>query len=138
MEAGQRRFLSSALRFLRSALDSSSSPGPAKVSLSWEDSWDDAAELWRLSLQALGGCARAQPSITTLIREEGLLRHMLAMLHQCSALPDQLTQDALQEALCALAERCPVCKQEIGDMMTRSSEGALSSMKKLKKSVGVK
>uniref|UniRef100_A0A3B4F082 Neurochondrin n=1 Tax=Pundamilia nyererei TaxID=303518 RepID=A0A3B4F082_9CICH len=102
VEAGQRRFLSSALRFLRSALDSSSSPGPAKVSLSWEDSWDDAAELWRLSLQALGGCARAQPSITTLIREEGWLRHMLAMLHQCSALPDQLTQDALQEKRCTL------------------------------------
>ncbi|KAL3984090.1 golgin subfamily B member 1 [Sarotherodon galilaeus] len=138
VEAGQRRFLSSALRFLRSALDSSSSPGPVKVSLSWEDSWDDAAELWRLSLQALGGCTRAQPSITTLIREEGWLRHMLAMLHQCSALPDQLTQEALEEALCALAERCPVCKQEIGDMMTRSSEGALSNMKKLKKSVGVK
>ncbi|XP_030597135.1 neurochondrin-like [Archocentrus centrarchus] len=137
VEVGQRRFLSAALRFLCSALDSSSSPGPLKVSLSWEDSWDDAAELWRLSLQALGGCVRAQPSITTLIREEGWLKNMLTMLCQCSALPDQLTQDALEEALCVMAERCPVCKQEIGDMMRRCSDGALSNMKKLEKSVGL-
>lgn len=137
VEASQRRFFSTALRFLRGALDSGSSPGPAKVSLSWEGSWDEAAELWRLGLQALGGCVRAQPWIATLVREESWLKHTLGMLAQCSALPDQHTQGALEEALCAIAEQCPVCKQEIGDMM-RNDEGALRCMKNLKKSVGVK
>ncbi|XP_042362321.1 neurochondrin [Plectropomus leopardus] len=134
VEASQRRFFSSALRFLRSALDSGSSSGPVKVSLSWEESWDDAAELWRLGLQALGGCVRAQPWITALVREEGWLKHTLTMLSQCSALPDQHTQEALEEALCAVADQCPVCKLEIGDMM-RSGKGALVSMRNLKKSV---
>ncbi|XP_074543813.1 neurochondrin isoform X2 [Halichoeres trimaculatus] len=133
-EAGHRRFFSSALRFLRSALDSSSSPGPVKVSPSWEESWDEVEELWRLSLQALGGCVRAQPWITALVREEGWLKHTLAMLSQCSALPDQHTQGALEEALCALADTCPTCKGEISDMMKRNDKGALSSMRSLKKS----
>ncbi|XP_029137285.2 neurochondrin, partial [Labrus bergylta] len=137
VEAGQRRFFSSALRFLRSAIDSGSSPGPVKVSQSWEESWDEVEELWRLGLQALGGCARAQPWILTLVREEGWLKHTLAMLSQCSALPDQHTQGALEEALCAMADQCPVCKREIGDMM-RNGKGALSCMRSLKKSVGVK
>ncbi|CAK6977400.1 neurochondrin [Scomber scombrus] len=137
-EAGQRRFFSSALRFLRGALDSGSSPGPVKVSVSWEESWDEAAELWRLSLQALGGCVRAQPWITTLVREEGWLKHTLAMLAQCSALPDQQTQEVLEEALCAMANQCIHCKQEIGDTVTRSDKGALSCMRNLKKLVGVK
>lgn len=136
-EASQRRFFSTALRFLRGALDSGSSPGPVKLSLSWEESWDEAAELWRLGLQALGGCVRAQPWITTLVREEGWLKHTLAMLSQCSALPDQHTQEALEEALCAIADQCPVCKLEIGDMM-RSEKGALSCLRNLKKSVGMK
>ncbi|XP_070778171.1 neurochondrin [Enoplosus armatus] len=137
IEAGQRRFFSSALRFLRSALDSGSSPGPVKVSLSWEESWDEAAELWRLGLQALGGCVRAQPWISMLVREEGWLKHTLIMLSQCSTLPDQHTQEALEEALCAMADQCPVCKLEIGDMM-RNDKGALIRMRNLKKSVGVK
>ncbi|XP_070840038.1 neurochondrin [Chaetodon trifascialis] len=137
VEASQRRFFSTALRFLRSALASGSSPGPVKVSLSWEESWDEAAELWRLGLQALGGCVRAQPWITAVVREEGWLKHTLAMLSQCSALPDQHTQGALEEALCAMADQCPVCKMEIGDMM-RNGKGALSCMRNLKKSVGVK
>lgn len=137
IEASQRRFFSTALRFLRSALDSGSGPGPAKVSPSWEQSWDETAELWRLGLQALGGCVRAQPWITTLVREESWLKHTLDTLSRCSALPDQHTQGALEEALCAIAEQCPVCKREIGDMM-RSDGGALRCMKNLKKSVGVK
>ncbi|XP_040908655.1 neurochondrin [Toxotes jaculatrix] len=136
VEAGQRRFFSSALRFLRGALDSG--PGSVKVSVSWEDSWDEAAELWRLGLQALGGCVRAQPWIATLVREEGWLKHTLSMLDQCSSLPDQHTQEALEEALCAMAEQCTVCKQEIGDTMMRNDKGALSGMRSLKKSVGVK
>lgn len=137
VEAGQRRFLSSALRFLRSALDSSSSPGPVKLSSSWEESWDEVEELWRLSLQALGGCVRAQPWITTLVREEGWLKHTLSMLSQCSALPDQHTQGALEEALCAMADQCPVCKQEIRDTI-RNDRGALSSMENLKRAAGWK
>ncbi|XP_047461174.1 neurochondrin [Mugil cephalus] len=138
VEAGQRRFFSAALRFLRGALDSSSGPGPVKVSPSWEESWDEAAELWRLALQALGGCVRAQPVVTALVREEGWLKHTLTTLGHCSALPDQHTKEALEEALCAMAEQCPVCKQEIGDMMLRNDKGALSGMRNLKKSVGVK
>ncbi|XP_070703219.1 neurochondrin [Pempheris klunzingeri] len=137
VEAGQRRFFSSALRFLRSALDSGSGSGPVRVSLGWEESWDEAAELWRLSLQALGGCVRSQPWISTLVREEGWLKHTLAMLSQCSALPDQHTQGALEEALCAMADQCPACKAEIGDMM-RNDKGALICMRNLRKSVGVK
>lgn len=107
------------------------------MSLSWEESWDEASELWRLGLQALGGCVRAQPWITTLLIEEGWLKHILNMLVQCSALPDQHTQGALEEALCGMAEQCPACKLEIGDMM-RNEEGALRGMRNLKKSVGVK
>lgn len=109
-----------------------------KVSHSWEESWDEAAELWRLGLQALGGCVRSQPWVTTLVREEGWLKHILTMLGQCSALPDKHTQEALEEALCAMAEQCPLCKQEIGDMMVRNDKGALNGMRNLKKSVGVK
>ncbi|KAM9838755.1 neurochondrin [Aulostomus maculatus] len=138
VEASQRRFFSAALRFLRGALDSDLSPGPVRVSLSWVDSWDEAAELWRLGLQALGGCIQAQPWITTLVREEGWLRHTLAMLGQCSALPDQHTQDVLEEALCAVADQCPLCKQDILDNMMRNDKGAINCMKKLKKSVGRK
>ncbi|XP_033493983.2 neurochondrin [Epinephelus lanceolatus] len=136
VEASQRRFFSAALGFLRSALDSGSNPGPVKVSLSWEESWDETAELWRLGLQALGGCVHAQPWITTLVREEGWLKYTLTMLSQCSALPDQHTQEALEEALCAMAHQCSVCKVEIGDMM-RNGKGALMCMTNLKKSVGV-
>ncbi|XP_045913816.1 neurochondrin isoform X2 [Micropterus dolomieu] len=137
VEAGQKRFFSTALRFLLSALESGSSHGPVRVSPSWEESWDEAAELWRLCLQALGGCVRAQPWITTLVRDEGWLKHTLTMLSQCNALPDQHTQEALEEALCAMAGQCPVCELEIGDMM-RNDKGALSCMRNLKKSVVVK
>lgn len=137
VEAGQRRFFSAALRFLRGALDSGSGPGPVRLSPGWEESWDEAAELWRLGLQALGGCVRAQPWITSLLREEGWLKHILGTLARCSGLPDQHTQGALEEALCAMAEQCPACKLEIGDMM-RSDEGALRGMTNLKKSVGAK
>nr|XP_057902254.1 neurochondrin [Doryrhamphus excisus] len=137
-EAGQRRFFSTALRFLHSALDSDPSPGPAKLSPAWEDSWDEVAELWRLGVQALGGCVRAQTWITVLIREENWLRNTLGILGPCSALPDQHTQEALEEALCAVADRCPLSKQDIGDAMRRYDKGALSCMRNLKKAVGVK
>lgn len=126
-----------ALRFLHGALDSSSAPSPMKVSSTWEESWDEAAELWRLSLQALGGCVRAQPWIVTLVREEGWLKNVLSMLAQCRALPDQDTQGAVEEALCAMAEQCPECRVEIRDMMS-SDGGALRCMRNLMKYVGVK
>lgn len=138
IEAGQRRFFSAALRFLRGALDFGTGPGPAVVSHSWEERWEEAAELWRLGLQALGGCVRAQPWVIALVREEGWLKHTLAMLAHCSALPDQHTQDALEEALCAVAEQCPLCKREVGDMMVKNDKGVLNRMTNLKKSVGVK
>ncbi|KAM9776757.1 neurochondrin isoform 1-T2 [Syngnathus typhle] len=136
-EASQRRFFSTALRFLHSALDSALSPGPVKVRPSWEESWDEVAELWRLALQALGGCFRSQSWLTVLVREEGWLRNTLGILGCCSALPDQHTQEALEEALCALANQCPLCKQDIGDAM-KNDKGALNSMRNLKKVIGVK
>ncbi|KAK2920881.1 neurochondrin [Channa argus] len=138
VEAAQRRFFSTALRFLSGAMDSGSGTGQVKVSHTWEESWDEAADLWRLGLQALGGCVRAQPWISALVREEGWLKHTLAMLGQCSALPDQHTQKALEEALCAMAEQCPLCNQEIRDMMIRNDKGVLSYMNNLKRSVAMK
>ncbi|KAM9383736.1 neurochondrin [Pholidichthys leucotaenia] len=138
LEAGQRRFFSAALRFLGGALDRGSSPGPVKLSPSWEESWDEAAELWKLSLQALGGCARAQPAVATLAREEGWLKETLTTLGQCSALPDQHTKEVLEQALCDVAESCPVCKREIRDVMVRHDGEALSSMMNLKVMVGLK
>ncbi|XP_056154605.1 neurochondrin [Lampris incognitus] len=138
VKPGQKQFFSAALRFLRGALNSGSSPGPVRVSPSWEEWWEEAEELWRLGLQALGGCIRAQPWITTLVREEGWMTHTLTILGKCSALPDPHTQEALEEALCAMADQCPFCKQEIANLMVEKSKGALDSMASLKKSVGVK
>ncbi|XP_077362733.1 neurochondrin [Festucalex cinctus] len=137
-EASQRRFFSTALRFLHSALDPELSPGPLKVSAGWEDSWDEVAELWRLALQALGGCFRSRCWLAALVREEGWLRNTLGMLGCCSALPDQHTQEALEEALCALANQCPLCKQDIEDAMKMHDEGAFSCMRNLKQLIGVK
>ncbi|XP_019738786.1 neurochondrin [Hippocampus comes] len=138
-EASQRRFFSTALRFLHGALDAELSPGPVKVSSGWEDSWEEVAELWRLALQALGGCFRSQSWLTELVREEGWLRNTLGMLGCCSALPDQHTQEALEEALCALANQCPLCKQDIMEAMKKHHDtGALSCMRNLKKMIGVK
>ncbi|XP_010898576.2 neurochondrin isoform X2 [Esox lucius] len=135
VEAGQRRFFSTSLRFLRGALDYSSGPGPARVSPSWEEWWEEAGELWRLGLQALGGCVKAQPWIVTLVREEGWLSHTLTLLGSCSALPDPDTQAAIEEALCALALQCPLCRQEISVLLKSDAKGALGSMGKLKKSL---
>lgn len=108
-----------------------------KVSRTWEERWDEAAELWRLSLQALGSCVRAQPWITILIREEGWLKNILSKLVQCRSLPDPETQGALEEALCAIAEQCLECRGEIRDMR-KSDEGALGSMGALMKYVETK
>ncbi|KAM4538641.1 neurochondrin [Odontesthes bonariensis] len=132
VEANQRRFLSAALRFLRGALDSGSGCGPVQVSAGWEASWAEAAELWRLSLQALGGCVRAQAATAALLRDEGWLKHTLGMLGERGALPDRHTEAALEEALCAAAQQCPACRQEIADTVRRSEDGALSQMRSLR------
>ncbi|XP_077446608.1 neurochondrin [Stigmatopora argus] len=137
-ESAPRRFLSTALRFLHSALEPADNPGPLKLSPAWEENWDEAAELWRLSLQALAGCFRSQPWSAELAREEGWLRNTLGTLAGCSALPDRHTQEALEEALCALAGQSRPAKQEIGDVMKRQEKGALSNMKNLKKVVELK
>ncbi|XP_062301712.1 neurochondrin [Osmerus eperlanus] len=131
--ADQRRFISSALQFLRGALDSRSSPGPVRVSPAWEEWWEEAGELWRLGMQALGGCVRAQPWITSLVREEGWLHHILTLLVTCRALPDPHTQGALEEALCAMVDQCPLCLKEISGHMKGNANGALSSMGNLRK-----
>ncbi|KAJ3609008.1 hypothetical protein NHX12_023535, partial [Muraenolepis orangiensis] len=125
--SGPRRFFSAALRFLRGALAGPDPrPGPVAVSSAWGEWWDEAQELWRLGLQALGGCVRAQPWLSTLVREEGWLSGTLALLETGARLPDRQTQEALEEALCALAEGCPACRREIGGSMQAGREqGAL-------------
>uniref|UniRef100_A0A1A8V6B7 Neurochondrin n=1 Tax=Nothobranchius furzeri TaxID=105023 RepID=A0A1A8V6B7_NOTFU len=140
VEADQKRFFTAALRFLRGALESGSGSGSGvvQVSVSWKDSWDEAAELWRLSLQVLGGCVRTWPWVVGLIREEGWLQHTVSMLARCSGLPDQNTQVVLEEVLCAVVERCSVCQQEISDVMRREQGGALSRMRSLKELVRLK
>ncbi|CAL8365681.1 unnamed protein product [Arctogadus glacialis] len=139
-ESGPRRFFSAALRFLSGALEGPGPrPGPVAVSSAWEAWWGEAQELWRLGLQALGGCVRAQPWLSALVREEGWLAGTLALLETGARLPDQQTQEALEEALCALAEGCPACRQEIGGRMRAGrAEGALGGMGALRKTVGVK
>ncbi|XP_015245241.1 PREDICTED: neurochondrin [Cyprinodon variegatus] len=127
-EAAQRRFFSAALRLLQGALRSSSGSGPVS------DGWKEAAELWRLSLQALGGCVRTQPWIVALIRDEGWLKH--GVLTGGGAPPDPQTEEVLEEVLCAVAERCQDCRQEIREMMRSGGGGALR-MKSLRKMVGV-
>uniref|UniRef100_A0A8C6SDB7 Neurochondrin n=1 Tax=Neogobius melanostomus TaxID=47308 RepID=A0A8C6SDB7_9GOBI len=87
VDSGQRRLFSCCLRFLHGALTPGGSSGPATVSPSWAGDWDEAAELWRLSLQALGGCARSQPWMVSLVRDEGWLKHTLATLGQSTAPP---------------------------------------------------
>ncbi|KAK5607463.1 hypothetical protein CRENBAI_021211 [Crenichthys baileyi] len=136
-EAAQRCFFSAALRFLRGALCSGSGSGPVQVSVSWEKSWEEAAELWRLSLQALGGCVRAQPWITGLIRDEGWLKHIVGVLMESSSLPERYTEEVLEEVLCAVVEHHPDCQQEIREVIRSNGGGALSRMKNLKKLVGV-
>lgn len=137
VDSSQRRLFSSSLRFLRGTLTSGSAPGPVTVSTVWDQSWDEVAELWRLSLQALGGCVRSQPWIIALIREEGWLKNILTTVGQCTSLPDEDTQNALEEALCAVADQCPDCKQETNDAM-KNDQGALGCMNNLKRLVAIK
>lgn len=131
--SSQQRFFSSALRFLRGALQAVEGEGQARVSPVWAPWWEEVCELWRLSLQALGGCVKAQPWITTIIREEGWLQSILSLLESSCGLPDPYSQEALEEALCAIVHECPLCRQDIGVYMKREAGDALHSMPKLRK-----
>ncbi|XP_033831690.1 neurochondrin [Periophthalmus magnuspinnatus] len=132
VDSSHHRLLSYSLRFLSGTLTPGSASTPATVSPAWDHCWDEVAELWRLSVQALGSCVRTQPWIISLIRDEGWLKHVLTTLGQSTAPPDEDTQNALEEALCALADQCLLCKQEINAAM-QSDKGGLSCLTSLKR-----
>ncbi|XP_066529631.1 neurochondrin [Hoplias malabaricus] len=129
----QQRFFSSCLRYLQGALQNSEGGGQAKLSPVWEQCWEEVNELWRLGLQALAGCVRANDWITTLVREEGWLQNTLSLLVSSSGLPDLHSQQALEEALCAIAGQCPLCQKDISESMKREGECTLHLMAKLRK-----
>ncbi|RXN26298.1 neurochondrin [Labeo rohita] len=131
VEPAQRRFFSSVLSFLLSAVQSGQASKPARISALWEEHWEEAGELWRLSLQALGGCVRAQPWITTLIRDDGWLQNIFTLLGSSGRLPDQPSQDALEEVLCAIAKQCPVCRKDISELVKSVSCGSLKGLPQL-------
>ncbi|XP_051991954.1 neurochondrin-like isoform X1 [Xyrauchen texanus] len=131
VEPGQRRFFSSALSFLLSAMQAGQASNPARISALWEEHWEEAGELWRLSLQALGGCVRAQPWITSLIREEVWLQSIFTLLGSSGKLPDQQSQDALEEVLCAIAKQSPVCRHDISVLLKTAGCGSLQCMPQL-------
>ncbi|KAM9493322.1 neurochondrin [Clarias gariepinus] len=131
--SNQQRFFSSALRFLRGALQAVEGESQARVSPVWAPWWDEVCELWRLSLQALGSCVKVQPWITTIIREEGWLQNILSLLESCYSLPDPQTQEALEEALCAIAQECTICRQDVSVHMNRGTEDSLHCMSQLRK-----
>ncbi|XP_062869061.1 neurochondrin [Trichomycterus rosablanca] len=133
VNSNQQRFFSSALRFLRGALQAGEGVGQAQVSAVWAPWWEEVCELWRLSLQALGGCVNAQPWIATLIREEGWLQNILNLLESSCGLPDTHSQEALEEALCAIAHQCPPCRQDINTCMKKKAGGSLHCMTQLRK-----
>lgn len=108
------------------------------MSPSRQQDWDEAAELWRLSLQVLGDCVRVQAWMVGPIRDEDWFSHTVSMLSHSRTLPDQNTQEVLEQVLCAVVQQCPVCRQEVRDLMKRSDEGALSRMSCLKEAVGLK
>lgn len=135
VEAGQRRLVSTALRFLRTALDGSGAPGPVQPSASWKDGWYEVAELWRLGLRALASWLRVRPGLAAVLREDGWLRHVLDLLLHCSAMQDPHSQDALEGVLCAAAQVCHACREEL-DQALRKETGALSGMDSLRKTLG--
>ncbi|XP_030644969.1 neurochondrin isoform X2 [Chanos chanos] len=134
-EPAQRQFFSVTLRFLLSALEPGTLDGQVRISRLWEEWWEEAGELWRLSLQALGDCVRALPWITAVVREEGWLQNTLSILSSGSVLPDPQTGDALEEALSAMASHCQLCRQDIRAHMRKEAKSALYCMTRLKKSL---
>ncbi|XP_055074969.2 neurochondrin isoform X1 [Misgurnus anguillicaudatus] len=133
VEPSQRRFFSAVLSFLLSAIQSGSASNTAQFSALWLENWEEAGELWRLSLQALGGCVMAKPWITSLIRDEGWLQNIFTLLGSSGKLPDQLSQDALEEVLCAISKQCPLCLKDIRLLVKGPSCGSLRCMPKLRK-----
>lgn len=131
--SSQQRFFSSALRFLRSALQAVEGEGQVRVSSVWAPWWEEVCELWRLSLQALGGCVKSQPWIASFIRVEGWLQNILSLLESSSGLPDPHSQEALEEALCAITQECPHCRQDITASMKRKEGNSLHCMSQLRK-----
>lgn len=137
VDSAQLSLFSCCLRFLPTALAPGADSGPATVSPLWVGSWEEVADLWRLSVQALSSCVRTQPWTVSLLIDQGWLRHTLSTLGQSNAPPDEHTLHALQEALCVLAECCPLCKQEITRAM-ESDRGGLSAMVQLKRLLSAK
>lgn len=133
VDPGQRRFFSAVLTFLLSAIQSGSASNPAQISAVWLESWEEVGELWRLSLQALGGCVKVQPWISSLIREEKWLQNIFTLLGSSGKLPDQHSQDALEEVLCAVAKQCPLCLKDISVLMKSQSCGSFQCMPQLSK-----
>ncbi|KAA0710300.1 Neurochondrin [Triplophysa tibetana] len=133
VDPSQLRFYSSVLSFLLSAVQSESASSPAQISALWLENWEEAGEFWRLSLQALGGCVRAQPWITSLIREEKWLQNIFTLLGSSGKLPDQHSQDALEEVLCAIAKQCPLCLKDIRVLVKSQSCGSHQCMPQLSK-----
>ncbi|KAK2886877.1 hypothetical protein Q8A67_015105 [Cirrhinus molitorella] len=131
VEPAQRRFFSSVLSFLLSAVRPAQSSQPAQISALWEEHWEETGELWRLSLQALGGCVRAQPWITSLIRDEGWLQNIFTLLGSSGRLPDQPSQDALEEVLCAIVKQCQLCREDISELVKSVSCGSLQGLPQL-------
>lgn len=131
--SSQQQFFSSALRFLRGALQAAEREGQAQVSPVWAPWWEEVCELWRLSLQALGSCVKMQPWIITIIREESWLQNILSLLESSCGLPDTQSQEALEEALCAIALQCPLCHKDISSYMKREAGNSFYCMPQLRK-----
>ncbi|XP_039547105.1 neurochondrin isoform X2 [Pimephales promelas] len=124
-EAGQRRFFSSVLCFLLSALQAGPAREAARISVLWEECWEEAGELWRLSLQALAACIRVQSWITRLIRDDRWLQNLFARLGPSGHLSDRASHEVLEEVLCVVARQSPVCVEEIRELLmnTASPQG---------------
>ncbi|XP_076157637.1 neurochondrin [Alosa pseudoharengus] len=134
-DPGERRFFSAALRFLLGALGSAHGSQPGSVAAAWEEGWGEVGELWSLSLQALGACFRGRPGLTALVREQSWLANILSTLGIRGSRTDAPTLEALQEALCALAQMCPACRDEIREELRGGQASCLKDMKQLRRAV---
>ncbi|XDV35075.1 hypothetical protein PO909_005116 [Leuciscus waleckii] len=124
-EPDQRRFFSSALCFLLSAVQSGPAREAARISVLWEECWEETGELWRLSLQALAACVRVQSWITSLIQDERWLQNLFARLGPSGRLSDRASHEVLEEVLCVVVRQSPVCLEEIRELFrnTASPQG---------------
>ncbi|KAK7138547.1 hypothetical protein R3I93_015857 [Phoxinus phoxinus] len=118
---GQRRFFSSALCFLLSAVQSAPAREAARISVLWEECWEEAGELWRLSLQALAACVRVQSWIPSLIRDDRWLQNLFSRLGPSGRLSDRASHEVLEEVLCVVARQSPVCLEEARELLKNTS-----------------